>query len=652
MIRLSLAVCLTVSCLVAAPGASDDFYKAIRADDSVAVTKLLQSGADVNVKDDRGGTPLMYAAAVGSEAMMRRLIEAGADVNAKNAFDASALLWCSGSLGRVRLLVEHGADVNVRSKKGHTPVELAAFHAGGLEVVKLLVSKGASLKVPPDADGRTPIAAAAEMNETATVKFLLAEGGADVLAGPAAPMALMNAAMYGNAELVKLLLAKGAPVNAKSPEESDGRVKNGPIALGYLTPLILAVAQGNTETVRALLDAGADVNAQDVRGMTPLMLAAATDHPNQDVIRMLLARHPDPRLKSKAGETALDWAMKFKQPAIVAAVQAASPGVAASGPALKAIAPAQGKDVRARLEKSIGLIQTAGTSTFREGGCVSCHGGNITTAAVAAARRKGVRVDEKAAVENVRATRLQFTSLADQMLERSDSPVPIIEAYALFALAEEGAPADRAIDAAVASLAARQLAPGNWTYLGVMRPPTSDSLFSCAAYAIRVFREYAPPARKAEYEERIARARRTIESAEASTTEDHVMKLLGLKWAGASEAKIAGAARAVAALQREDGGWAQTPQLASDAYATGTALHALFETGMSADSPVYRKGVAYLLRTQAADGSWYVASRAPKFQPYFEGGFPYGHDQWISQWGTGWAAMALAHALPDQRAAR
>jgi squalene cyclase len=129
------------------------------------------------------------------------------------------------------------------------------------------------------------------------------------------------------------------------------------------------------------------------------------------------------------------------------------------------------------------------------------------------------------------------------------------------------------------------------------------------------------------------------------------MRLLGLLWAGADSAKIAKAAKAVAGLQREDGGWAQTPLLSSDAYATGTALHALYETGMAADSPAYRKGVDFLLRTQAADGSWYVASRSPKFQPYFEGGFPYGHDQWISQWGTGWAAIALAHALPEQRAA-
>jgi hypothetical protein len=37
-----------------------------------------------------------------------------------------------------------------------------------------------------------------------------------------------------------------------------------------------------------------------------------------------------------------------------------------------------------------------------------------------------------------------------------------------------------------------------------------------------------------------------------------------------------------------------------------------------------------------------VRSRSPKFQPYFEGGFPYGQDQWISSMATGWATAALA----------
>ena len=130
------------------------------------------------------------------------------------------------------------------------------------------------------------------------------------------------------------------------------------------------------------------------------------------------------------------------------------------------------------------------------------------------------------------------------------------------------------------------------------------------------------------------------------------MQLLGLKWAGTDPAKTQRLAKSLAALQRKDGGWAQTPVFSSDAYATGTTLYALRESGTSPQSPEYRRGVAYLLSTQAADGSWHVVSRAPGFQPYFEGGFPYGHDQWISQWATGWATMALSHALPQARAAR
>ena len=83
--------------------------------------------------------------------------------------------------------------------------------------------------------------------------------------------------------------------------------------------------------------------------------------------------------------------------------------------------------------------------------------------------------------------------------------------------------------------------------------------------------------------------------------------------------------------------------MTSDAYATGLAMYALREGGgrTATDAPI-QKGAKYLLSTQRADGSWYVRSRSPKFQPYFEGGFPYGQDQWISSMATGWATAALA----------
>jgi hypothetical protein len=68
---------------------------------------------------------------------------------------------------------------------------------------------------------------------------------------------------------------------------------------------------------------------------------------------------------------------------------------------------------------------------------------------------------------------------------------------------------------------------------------------------------------------------------------------------------------------------------------------------VSPTDPAIRRAVAFLLRTQRDDGSWFVRNRAMKIQPYFESGFPYSHDQWISQAATAWAAMALTESAVD-----
>jgi hypothetical protein len=126
------------------------------------------------------------------------------------------------------------------------------------------------------------------------------------------------------------------------------------------------------------------------------------------------------------------------------------------------------------------------------------------------------------------------------------------------------------------------------------------------------------------------------------------MQLRGLHWADANARLQDTRIRELVALQREDGGWAQTPYLASDAYATGHVLDTLGELGVRSADAARRRGAAFLLRTQREDGSWHVRSRAMKVQPYFEGGFPYGHDQWISQAATAWATMGLVAAAVDE----
>jgi hypothetical protein len=127
-------------------------------------------------------------------------------------------------------------------------------------------------------------------------------------------------------------------------------------------------------------------------------------------------------------------------------------------------------------------------------------------------------------------------------------------------------------------------------------------------------------------------------------------RLIGLWLTGSSEKELRGMAQSVLKRQRPEGGWAQNSQLEPDAYGTALVLYSLGKTGVlkASDTP-YRTGAAYLLRTQYPDGSWFVRSRAPKLQPYFQSGFPFEHDQWISAAGTAWAAVSLAADLERER---
>jgi hypothetical protein len=215
--------------------------------------------------------------------------------------------------------------------------------------------------------------------------------------------------------------------------------------------------------------------------------------------------------------------------------------------------------------------------------------------------------------------------------------------WQLFAMGANRAPHDQFTDASVHYLKALQTPEGNWWTSQNRRPPMNSGPFQAAALSIFALRKFGPPAEQEDTDRAVARAAAWIEAAKPVTNQDRVFKLLGLAWANAGRAQLTAAAKALAASQRTDGGWSQLTTMGSDAYATGQALYALNAGGsMPVSDSTYRKGVAYLLRTQATDGSWHVKSRSIWLQPYFESGFPYDHDQWISAAGTAWATMALS----------
>src|SRR5690349_2198908 len=148
----------------------EKFYSAIRENNLTQLKMLLDQKAGANVGDNRGITPLMYAAEVGSVDAMRLLIDRGADVNAQNAFGSTALMWSAADPAKVRLLLEHGADANTAAKSGRTALIVAGFTNPSAEVVRLLLAKGAKVDVQ-DLRHVTPLNAATFGNDTETVRL-------------------------------------------------------------------------------------------------------------------------------------------------------------------------------------------------------------------------------------------------------------------------------------------------------------------------------------------------------------------------------------------------------------------------------------------------------------------------------------------------
>jgi ankyrin repeat protein len=644
---ISVAVCLSAAAY--AQSNADELIQVIRNNDLASLKARLAKGAQVNTRDQRGSTLVIHAAAIGSPEAVKLLLENGADVNAKNDLEATALILGAGNAEKARMLVEKGADVNAHSKLGRTPLMIAAGCDGCSATVKLLLDKGADPKAA-DKQGDTALSEAAGADNAESVKLLLASGAGADTPDYEGYTPLAAAASNCNLEFVKLFLSKGANVNAANT--TGGEVKFGKIQLVKLTPLMLAATYCGPDVVKTLLDAGAKVNAADIRGMTPIQFAVSSEAQNPAVVKLLLKAGADVNAKSSVGETALDWAEKFGSREVIAALTAAGAreGVPYSAPRPK---PAGERTVTQAVENGTALLQRGATEFFTQSGCVGCHHQPAAAVATAAARAAGIHVDEPMAKGLVKMMEGESMFFNQRMLERApiggatDPPT-----WKLMALASERYPASLLTDGIVAYIAHYQRHDGTWWFGGVARAPLEEGAMSRTAMSIRVLQVFGSPAMKADLEPRIARAVTYLANNKAATNDEAAMQILGLEWAGGNAAKVSALGKALAGAQHADGGWSQNANLASDAFATGEALYALQEAGaLAASDAAYRKGVKFLMDTQCADGSWYVRSRAPKFQPYFQSGFPHDHDQWISSAATSWAVRALVPAVENEKRA-
>jgi len=238
-----------------------------------------------------------------SRAQVDKWLAEGSSVN-KEFYDAVL----ANDLDRAAYLIGRGADVNQLDNLGESPLTTAA-RAGCIPMMQLLVRHGAKVD-EPDGEGATALMGAVERNQAAAIRFLLAHGAAIDKGAPRGFTPLSLAIEEQQFDAAAALINGGADVNA-------------PASKYRLTPLMVVASElppsanslvrilqnhGPMDIARALLAHKAKVNATDAAGVTALMIAAA--HDNSPMIALLIQAGADPQMKSAAGETARDIAVK------------------------------------------------------------------------------------------------------------------------------------------------------------------------------------------------------------------------------------------------------------------------------------------------------------------------------------------------------
>jgi len=247
----------------------------------------------------------------GRRAAALAMIKAGADVNAAQPDGTRPIHWAVYRIDHelVDALIQRKARVDVANEFGHTPLA-EAVRQGDARMVKILLGAGSGTE-GANADGQTALMAAIKNGDLPIVQMLLNAGARVNVVEKVqdqTPLMWAAAATRNAVEMVKLLIAKGADVNARAkfndwPSQITSEPRGQYHASGGLTPLLYAARGGCYACVDSLVAGGADVNLPTPEGVSPIMIAIENGH--NGIARLLVERGGNPHVWDVYGRTAL-----------------------------------------------------------------------------------------------------------------------------------------------------------------------------------------------------------------------------------------------------------------------------------------------------------------------------------------------------------
>eukprot|EP00071_Canis_lupus_P008515 XP_005625750.1 ankyrin repeat and SOCS box protein 3 isoform X4 [Canis lupus familiaris] len=233
--------------------------------------KLLKKGRSVDVADNRGWMPIHEAAYHNSVECLRMLIHAvdsSENYIKTKTFEGFCALHLAASQGHwkiVQILLEAGADPNATTLEETTPLFLAVEN-GQIDVLRLLLRHGANVNGSHSMCGWNALHQATFQENAEIIKLLLKKGANKECQDDFGITPLFVAAQYGKLESLSILISSGANVNCQ--------------ALDKATPLFIAAQEGHIECVELLVSSGADPDlyCNEDNWQLPIHAAAQMGH--------------------------------------------------------------------------------------------------------------------------------------------------------------------------------------------------------------------------------------------------------------------------------------------------------------------------------------------------------------------------------------